>query len=395
MNPEKDKMIFTLRTRGRISAHVLWDLMVQPPAVLATDVPWCAEAITPEWLTNTVCRNVPGAKVIGIEIDNARNSDGSSFRRLLKVDYNDAGKDAGLPQKLFAKATPTLQTRLSSGMVAAQEGGFYGSIRPGLSIETPRHYWSAHDPVSGRSIHLFEDLVSTKQAQFCNQATQISQTQAEDIVVTLAGYHSMFYGDHRLEQDYPWLKKYEDYFYLREKGDIRVSHDYGMAAAEHVIPADVTARRDEIWPLLVKSVQLHRMEPRTLLHSDVHLGNWYIAGGVKMGLCDWALVCKGHWARDFAYAMGTTLDVNNRRAWENDLLRLYLEKLHELGDIHIDFDTAWLRYRQQMFTVLTMWSATLKHSPMMPEMQPEEMSLEMIRRITFALSDLDSFTSHN
>ena len=64
--------------------------------------------------------------------------------------YNAAGAAAGLPTRLFAKTTPSLLTRLSSGMVADREGGFFRDLRPGLNIEAPVGYWSGRDAVSGR-----------------------------------------------------------------------------------------------------------------------------------------------------------------------------------------------------------------------------------------------------
>jgi hypothetical protein len=106
-----------------------------------------------------------------------------------------------------------------------------------------------------------------------------------------------------------------------------------------------------------------------------------------MGLCDWALVCKGHWARDVAYALTTTLAVADRRAWERDLLRRYLERMRPHG-LALAEAAAWDRYRQQTFAALLMWTPTLCHPPTMPDMQPEAMSREMIARMCAAIADL-------
>jgi hypothetical protein len=43
------------------------------------------------------------------------------------------------------------------------------------------------------------------------------------------------------------------------------------------------------------------------------------------------------------------LDIESRRAWEHDLLRLYLDRLGENGGKAPGFDDAWLHYRQQVF----------------------------------------------
>ena len=58
-----------------------------------------------------------------------------------------------------------------------------------------------------------------------------------------------------------------------------------------------------------------------------------------------------------------------------------------------DFDAAFGAYRQQIPAALLMWTPTLIHSPLMPDMQPREVSLEMIRRMTTAIVDLDSIKS--
>jgi len=69
------------------------------------------------------------------------------------------------------------------------------------------------------------------------------------------------------------------------------------------------------------------------------------------------------------------------------------DRLRECGGPALSFDAAWRRYRQQTFAALVMWTPTLCHSPLMPDMQPEAMSMEMIRRIATAISDLESFDS--
>jgi hypothetical protein len=109
-----------------------------------------------------------------------------------------------------------------------------------------------------------------------------------------------------------------------------------------------------------------------------------------MGLCDWQCVSIGCWARDLAYAVSATLTVEDRRAWEQDLLRHYLARLAADAKVEIPFDEAWRLYRQQMPAALLMWTVTLVHSPLMPDMQPREVSMEMITRITNAIHDLKS-----
>ena len=378
------------RARGRMAVHTIWDYFTHPIARTIDDVPWCAEAISADWLTAVLCRGIQGALVTSVEI---RGGDqGSSVRRKIKATYNEEGKNAGLPEDLFCKTTPTVLTRLATGLSAAGEARFYLQIRPELNIEAPICYHSAWDRSSGRSVHLFNDVVATKAARFCRWQTPISRPQAEQIIDTLATLHSRYYDSARFTSDLKWVRTFEDFFRAGERVGLRDCHERAMIQAEAVIPPDVNRRRTEIWPSTMKALALHGKAARTLLHSDVHLGNWYITGEGRMGLCDWQCLGTGHWARDVSYAISTTLAIEDRRAWERDLLRRYLEQMREQCGLASTFDEAWDLYQQQLFPALLMWTPTLVHTRTTPDMQPEEMSLEMIKRITAAISDLESFS---
>jgi hypothetical protein len=379
------------RARGRMAVHTIWDYITRPIAKTIDDVPWCAEAISPEWLTAVLCGEVSGARVVTVEI--CGGDQGSSVRRQLKVSYNEEGRNAGLPENLFCKTTPTVLTRLATGLSAAGEARFYRQLRPELNIEAPTCYHSAWDRKSGRSVHLFNDLIATRSAQFCKWPTPISRQQAEQIVDTLATVHGRYYDSARFSSDLKWILTFEDFFRAGERVGLRECHEQAMIKAEAVIPADVSCDRAGIWPSTIKALELHRKGTSTLIHSDVHLGNWYITGDGRMGLCDWQCLAKGHWARDISYAISTTLAIEDRRAWERDLLKRYLDQMREKCGLGITFDEAWDLYRQQIFLALLMWTPTLVHTRTTPDMQPEEMSLEMIKRMTAAISDLESLRS--
>jgi aminoglycoside phosphotransferase (APT) family kinase protein len=164
-------------------------------------------------------------------------------------------------------------------------------------------------------------------------------------------------------------------------------------AAAHVMPASILARRDDVWPATMRALALHDSEPQGLIHSDVHIGNWYRTGAGQMGLCDWQCLSRGHWSRDFAYAVTASLTPNDRRSWERDLLARYIERFTEQTGVRPDFDLSFLHYRQQVVHALAMWTITLCHSRLLPNMQPEDTTLTMIERITTAMADLESIGS--
>ena len=382
----------------QVSGYLLWEKLARPRVTRASEVPGLPDAITAQWMTEVLCRDRPGVEVVAVE--STDGSAGSTVRRRFHLTYNDAGRRlveqeadrrGGLPASVFAKMTATLTSRLAySGGAMADEALFFNEIRRELDLEAPWGYFASYDFRTCRSIQLMEDLVATRGATFGTPETRIDRSQAEDVVTTLATLHAKFAADPRLDGRFSILRTVPQWYRSAEPFRLDKYHAQAMDKAKDVIPPRLYARRGETWGAFMKSVRLHDELPRTLLHSDVHLGNWYITSAGRMGLCDWGCVMKGNWSRDFAYAVSGTLTVENRRLWERDLLELYLDRVAAGGGPRLSLDEGWLRYRQQLFQGLLMWTPTLCHSPLLPDMQPEHVALEMIRRTATAIDDHQS-----
>src|SRR6202790_4050303 len=378
----------------KISGRVAYERLARPKARQFDDVPCTPYAVTPEWLTAVLCGKVPGAVVTQVEVKAA--SAGTHERHQLKVSYNEEGRRAGLPVSIFTKSLPSIVTRMIGGFngTARVEGSFFTQIRPELEIEAPLCYHSAYDRRTFAAIHLLEDLVATKSATCCNQKTYVTRAMADDMIDLLASLHGRFYGDPTLAERYRWLASYPRWFTI---GAAKMGTEYytrkAFDAAARVIPTEVLARRDDVWPATIRALAVHESEPQGLIHSDVHIGNWYRTGAGQMGLCDWQCLSRGHWTRDFAYAVTASLTPDNRRSWERELLARYIERFAEQTGTKPDFDLSFLRYRQQIVHALAMWTITLCHSPLLPNMQPEDTTLTMIERMTTAMADLDALDS--
>jgi len=378
----------------KIGGRVAYERLARPKARLFDDVPCTPYAVTAEWLTAVLCNKTPGAIVTQVDVKPA--SAGTHERHQLKVSYNEEGRRAGLPVSIFTKSLPSIVTRMIGGFngTARVEGSFFTQIRPELEIEAPLCHHSAYDRRTFAAIHLLEDLVATKSATFCNHKTYVTRAMADDMIDLLASLHGRFYGDPTLAERYRWLASYPRWFTI---GAAKMGTEYytrkAFDAAAHVIPAEVLARRDEVWPVTMRALALHDSEPQGLIHSDVHIGNWYRTDAGEMGLCDWQCLSRGHWTRDFAYAVTASLTPDNRRSWERELLARYIERFAEKTGITPDFDLSFQRYRQQIVHALAMWTITLCHSRLLPNMQPEDTTLTMIERITTAMADLDALDS--
>ena len=103
-----------------------------------------------------------------------------------------------------------------------------------------------------------------------------------------------------------------------------------------------------------------------------------------------AVELRGQWAADYTYALVSALTVADRRAWEQDLLRLYLDRLGEAGGKPPAFEVARLAVRQQAFHPLFYWLVTIGAGPLQQAMQPDGISLMNLERMGQAFSDFDS-----
>lgn len=373
---------------GRLAAvggHILGEKLTGHRARTIDDVPASGAALTPEWLTAVLCRETPGAEVVAF--DTAGGSSGTSTRVAIRVEYNEAGRAAGLPGALFAKTTTSLSQRilLGGGKMIDGETRFFRDFRPKLEIQAPLGYWGASDPASWRSIALMEDIAVTRGAVFSEPTEAIGRAEMEDLVRNLARLHGTFWEDPAIEVLKTTNEALQAYLAAI---DMKTRCAVGLDRAAEVVPESLHGQADRLWSGVERAVDLATSElPHTLLHGDPHIGQTYRTAEGRMGYVDWQVVMRGGWGHDFAYTVNSGCEPEDRRAWAEELLRAYLEELAEAGGSAPDFDTAWLIYRQQSMFAYAAWAFTIGRAAYQPEMQSKETCLTLLRRITSAIDD--------
>lgn len=371
----------------RIKAIYEREQIEKPLARNFGDIPVSYEAITPEWMTAILCRNAPSAEVRRVRLGDVDG--GTSNRRRIYIEYNEAGKAAGLPTSVFCKATHDLANRiLLSTAGTKSETRFFNAIRPVLQIDAPEAWFAAYDPESWASIIVLKDLGG--EVEFCSHTTAMDEVLARSQMDLLGKLHGKFYESPRFQDDLADMITFRDRFHLLcERNGLQKCCEDGVRAAQDYIPARLFAREAEIWAATVRAVDRHKGLPETLTHNDVHLKNWYIRGRT-MGLGDWQVSCRGHWSRDLAYTIGTGLTPEQRRVLERDLIAYYLDRLRDEGGPNVPFKEAWAHYCEQMLSALAWWTMTLTPAGDMPDMQPRDTTVEFIRRLAIAIDDLGS-----
>ena len=376
----------------RIGSIMLWERLSGMRPTRPPSIPPTFEALTREWLTATLCDAHPGAEVVDFILEDG--SSGSTVREMVRLDYNDAGRGAGLPERVFAKSTARFTTRMAAGLAGAsyKEVMFYNRLRQELDIEAPESYFGGIELPSQRSMVLLKDM---SDCTFTDPTFYINRDETEEMVALLASLHARFWDSSRFKSDLSWLGTALDYLQLVDDLlSFWTNCEKGIDRAASVIPQQMLARRTELKAATWRATELNGNAPITFLHHDVHIGNWYKTAEGRMGLGDWQCLVRGNWASDFSYAITSALTVADRRAWEKELLALYLENLRSAGVSNVpDFDSAWLLYRQQIFHALSFWLSTIGVGVLQPDMQPDSFSMLNIERFANAVVDLDSLDS--
>lgn len=360
----------------------------------ASEVPARYEAITPAWLTDLLCRSVPGAQVVSYELGPVDN--GSSNRRRIHLAYNEVGHSRGLPRSVFCKAAHTLihRTFLRVSRATVNEVTFYRHLRAHLNLAAPNAYLADYDAEAWTSIFVFEDMAGN--ATFCDESTEVDFQRACNQMDVLATLHGSTHERTDLftagEGLLPWNELWQRYL---DFGHAEYcAKGFAGAVERGLIPQRLARRESEVWPRTTECVLRHAELPRMVTHNDVHLKNWFLMQDGQMGLGDWQCLAIGNWSRDVAYTISTALTVDNRRRWDKELLHYYLERLRENGGPRVPFEEAWNLYRQQLFAALSFWTVTLTPSIQQPEnLQPEHTTVEFLRRISTAIDDLDALDS--
>ncbi|WP_424215843.1 aminoglycoside phosphotransferase family protein (plasmid) [Streptomyces sp. BI20] len=319
-------------------------------------------------------------------------SSGTASRFRLSPVHNEAGVEAGLPASLFVKTTAGLVQRLTLHLagVLIGEPGFYNVLRPTLDIETPRGVHGAADPATGRCVVVTEDLTATKGAVFLDPTVPYTRAEIEGLLAETALRHGRTWEDPRLS-GLGFLKTPDAHFANMDRLiGMDAQSRVGARRAAAVLPPGAGASPDALYAALRESLRQAARGPGTLLHGDAHIGNTYRTAQGRMGFLDWQVVMRGHWACDVAYVMTSGLAVEDRRAWERDLLAHYLDRLGAAGGAPPAFEEAWLAYRAQTLYPLYIWLTTRGRKAIQPRFQPDAVCDAIIARTAAAVRDLDA-----
>ncbi len=306
-------------------------------------LPVTLEEIDCGWLTRALRVNAPGVTVRSFEIADIIRGTCSKIR--LRLDMDEAGRQAGIPETVFLKGGFEPHSR-DLVFVLMSEALGYRDLLSTPVLNNPACYFADYDEERQQGIVIMEDL-DRRGVIFGDPCKPASHETVAKNLSLLAAFHARTWGcaefipGERLGWIYsslpftrPSLQRYLEpeswQHYTRLPRGAAASIDF----------------HDRDWAIaaLHRMEELTRQTPNCILHGDTHLGNTFVEPDGRTGFYD-IVPRRAAPMSEVCYHITLAMDLAERPRWERELVRHYLAELarHGVSDAP-DFDEAMRQY---------------------------------------------------
>jgi hypothetical protein len=343
--------------------------------------------VTAAWLTSVFrCAGLLGqAAVLDFDIEPVGTGQmGDSFRFHL-----GCSEATDCPPSLVGKFTAADEHSRATGVsmrTAEVEVRFYQQVAPTLAARIPRCYHGDVDPATARFVLLLEDLAPLVPG---DQLKGCSVDQAAAAVVELAKVHAPRWADPALAR-LEWLNRRDEQASVALAAIFPVLYDGFVERYSTQLPDPVTRVGDPFFPRIAEHFA-RRAGPRTVQHADYRVDNLLFGDvpGSPVAIVDWQTVTLGPGAADVSYFLGGSVEMDDRRQHEVDLLHEYHGALRAGGVDTYGWDELWRDYRRHAYDGLVM--AVGAAMMVARTDRGDDMFMAMARRAAAHAEDMDSF----
>jgi len=335
-------------------------------------LPVDANDLTPQFLSEAL-----GTEVTAVDLlDHA-----FATNQRARIGLTYATPDAG-PATLFAKLAPidaAHREMVGATGMGEREAQFYPDVAPTVNVLVPGCAFAAS--ADDRFVLLLEDL-GPRGARFAsNGEWGIPADAAAHALEDLAEFHARFESPQERDRVMPWLATPKASMSEATSGLMRwvLDENAGKLSENYTAIGELYVEHhawfDHIW----------HAGPATYIHGDTHIGNVYLDDG-RVGFLDWGLSRVSTHLRDVSYFMTMSIDVDERRANERELLQGYLDALRAAGGVDISFDDAWAAHR--LHASYTVVATFLAYMPSYAASDGVGLGNALLARSDAALDDL-------
>jgi len=283
------------------------------------NTPRRAHEVSLGWL-NSVLAPELGAPVDDFELEVIGAGVGL-IGELARINLRHAQPTDG-PRSIVAKfSAPSDDVRAFGNALRfyEMESNFYRDLRPRVQLNAPRSYFNDYDPGTGHSTLLMSDAkgVTVDQLEGCPPSRAVA------VAREIANLHTTAYSQNWL-REFPWVRSMIDREMIAaERKLLEVSVPIAVEKFRTIAP-DWFFPIAEDFPDLVR-LTAHRLDafPQTVIHGDLRVDNLIFDDFGDVTLVDWQIVMAGPGLYDLVYFMTQSMNVQDRRSAEGEILSAY------------------------------------------------------------------------
>ena len=311
-------------------------------------IPAGPEALTPEWLTQALRETGTITKSAVTSFDAVPIGEGVGFMgQLAKVQLQYDAPEEGAPQTLIAKFPAVSNDNREVANIFRfyeRETKFYEEIASTVQLQTPDCYFNSFNKETGAFVLLLEDLTNFRVG---DQVAGCSAEDADLALRALAKFHAAWWESPRLAE-LDWMPLTNDTV-IAQTAQQAYNDAWGpvLEAFGALIPPVMRELGERFGKHVVDLMNELAVPPRTISHGDYRLDNLFFPtdGSEKLTVIDWQISSRGRGVFDVAYFLSGTLQPEERKAKEMELLKTYHQVLTENGVQGYDFDQCFQDYR--------------------------------------------------
>lgn len=313
-----------------------------------TPLPATPQGLTPEWLTTALRSSgaLPSGTVTAVEYDiigAGIGFIGTVARLKLSYEGAPATAPATMVAKLPSEDPGSRMVGVAFGLYE-REVRFYDDLGAQCGLPAPKSYFSHYDATAGQAAILLEDLAD---GVFGDQVAGASIPEMEMAIDAIGAFHAKWWESPEFA-NYPWITSGIET--IRQPIQMMYAAVYPVALERfgHLFPEDIRPLIPDFGRRTMAALDQMSLGPETLIHGDYRPDNlfWGASGSERpLVVCDWQSPGKATGVVDAAYFITGSLSPDDRRKYEDDLLRRYHNQLLEGGVKDYSFEQLKVDYR--------------------------------------------------
>ncbi|HJY45215.1 MAG TPA: phosphotransferase [Propionibacteriaceae bacterium] len=325
------------------------------------------DGVTAEWLTEVFAAEGllrSGSSVVSCAAAPLAAMSFTGVFRRLELSYDV--DEPGLPRTLIAKFStpdPGIRAAIHSMGFYAREAAFYRELAATTPVPVPVCYYAAVDDTDGRCVILLQDLTTARRGRSTDAC---SHAEVERAIDAIAPLHAHWWQNPEVESR-PWLDP--DGIMPLEGTQPEFEAQWPVFLEKLSIPITDQVRQFGEWAAVELRTVMQRLfyePPLTVIHHDFQADNLLFgrtSDSMPLVVIDWQMLVRGRGPMDLAYLLSGSMDPEDRRRHELDLVTRYAVRLEAAGVSDYDAVQCLADYRAALLLPPVRLALAVSYNP--------------------------------